>query len=112
MANQSGMMFSTIDKHMGPYLPDCVEKFMALALRCCEEETDLRPSMAEVVRELELIWSIIPARDAFPSPTSRSTPRQTTPSSSSSLMHSALYNSTDVSGSDLISGAFPNIKPR
>ncbi|CAA6654576.1 unnamed protein product [Spirodela intermedia] len=111
VANQSGMMFSVIDKRMGPYPPECVEKFMALALRCCEDETDSRPSMAEVVRELDNIWAITPADDVVPTAAAKRTPRQTT-SASSSLVHSTLYTSTDVSGSDLLSGVVPNIAPR
>ena len=40
---------------MGSYPPKCVVKFLNLALKCCEDETNARPSMAEVVRELESI---------------------------------------------------------
>ncbi|KAJ0075648.1 hypothetical protein Patl1_35055 [Pistacia atlantica] len=53
---QSGMIFSVIDGRMGSYPSDCVDKFLTLALKCCQDETDARPSMAEVVRELENIW--------------------------------------------------------
>ncbi|KAL0460379.1 UNVERIFIED_CONTAM: putative LRR receptor-like serine/threonine-protein kinase [Sesamum latifolium] len=52
-AYRSGMIFSIIDERMGSYPSECVEKFVNLALKCCQEETDARPSMAEVVRELE-----------------------------------------------------------
>lgn len=42
-ANQSGMIFSVVDNRMGSYPAECVERFAALALRCCKDETDLRP---------------------------------------------------------------------
>ncbi|MQM17078.1 hypothetical protein Taro_050047 [Colocasia esculenta] len=56
VAYKSNETFSIIDNAMGPYPPDCVEKFASLALRCCEDETALRPSMRDVVLELENIW--------------------------------------------------------
>ncbi|WOK96734.1 putative LRR receptor-like serine/threonine-protein kinase [Canna indica] len=54
-ALQSGLMFSIIDSGMGYYPSECMEKFVSLAVRCCCDETDARPSMAEVVQELESI---------------------------------------------------------
>ncbi|KAK0580168.1 hypothetical protein LWI29_037413 [Acer saccharum] len=56
IAYQSGMIFSMIDRRMNSYPPACVEKFVTLALKCSQDETESRPSMAEVVRELENIW--------------------------------------------------------
>lgn len=44
---------------MGPYPSECVEKFIALALKCCEDKPEDRPSMLDVVRELETIQSIL-----------------------------------------------------
>lgn len=44
---------------MGPYPSECVEKFVALALKCCEDKPEDRPSMLDVVRELETIQSIL-----------------------------------------------------
>ncbi|CAO2034677.1 unnamed protein product [Urochloa humidicola] len=58
-ANQSGMLLSMVDSRMGSFHVECVERFGALALWCCRDETDTRPSMVEVVRELEIIWSIM-----------------------------------------------------
>ncbi|KAK3188564.1 hypothetical protein Dsin_028125 [Dipteronia sinensis] len=63
IAYQSGMIFSMIDRRMGSYPPACVEKFVTLALKCSKEETESRPSMAEVVRELENIWLSMPESD-------------------------------------------------
>ncbi|TQD75193.1 hypothetical protein C1H46_039268 [Malus baccata] len=113
IAFQSGMIFSVIDGRMGSYPSECVEKFLSLALRCCKEETDARPSMAEVVRELENIWFMMPESDSrtLESVTSTSGGKVVTlPPSSNAARHP--YVSIDVSGSDLVSGVVPTITPR
>ncbi|KAK1571627.1 hypothetical protein Q3G72_020349 [Acer saccharum] len=63
IAYQSSMIFSMIDRRMNSYPPACVEKFVTLALKCSQDETESRPSMAEVVRELENIWLSMPESD-------------------------------------------------
>ncbi|CAA2990199.1 probable LRR receptor-like serine threonine-kinase At1g06840 [Olea europaea subsp. europaea] len=63
MACQSETIFSIIDKSMGPYPSDYIKKFMQLAIRCSQDETKDRPSMSEVVRELENISSVLPESD-------------------------------------------------
>ncbi|GMY10409.1 probable LRR receptor-like serine/threonine-protein kinase At1g06840 isoform X1 [Fagus crenata] len=108
---QSGMIFSVIDGRMGSYPSECVVKFLTLALKCCQEETDARPSMAEVVRELDSIWLMMPdsdIRSADPMITNAEK-EVTPPSSSSKVKHP--YVSFDVSGSDLVSGVVPSITP-
>ncbi|KAG6403537.1 hypothetical protein SASPL_135761 [Salvia splendens] len=112
IAHRSGMIFSIIDERMGSYPSECIEKFINLALKCCQEETDSRPSMAEVHRELENIWFLMPETDTniSESLTSDSGKLATTPTSSSSTRNP--YFSQDVSGSDLISGVVPTIAPR
>ncbi|KAH6766091.1 Leucine-rich repeat protein kinase family protein [Perilla frutescens var. hirtella] len=60
IASGSGMIFCVIDKRMGSYPSDCVEKFTKLAVKCCRDETEERPSMADVVRELENILTMMP----------------------------------------------------
>lgn len=106
------MIFSIIDERMGSYPSECIEKFINLALKCCQEETDSRPSMAEVHRELENIWFLMPESDTAISEslTSDSGKLATTPTSSSSTRNP--YLSQDISGSDLISGVVPTIAPR
>ncbi|KAK4419825.1 putative LRR receptor-like serine/threonine-protein kinase [Sesamum alatum] len=116
-AYRSGMIFSVIDDRMGSYPSECVEKFVILALKCCQDETDERPSMAAVVRELESIWSMMPESDSKITESVVSERRKvpTPPSSISSSSSSALrtpYVSQDVSGSDLVSGAIPTVAPR
>ncbi|GFP80515.1 probable LRR receptor-like serine/threonine-protein kinase at1g06840 [Phtheirospermum japonicum] len=113
IAYRSGSIFSIIDERMGSYPSECVEKFINLALKCCQEETSSRPSMAEVVRELENIWLMMPESDPNLTESSSVTDSGsvTTPSSSSPLLKHP-YISQDVSGSDLVSGAIPSIAPR
>ncbi|CAN6696381.1 unnamed protein product [Malus baccata var. baccata] len=113
IAFQSGMIFSVIDGRMGSYPSECVEKFLSLALKCCKVETDARPSMAEVVRELENIWFMMPESDSRTSEsvTSSSGGKVVTlPPSSNAARHP--YVSIDVSGSDLVSRVVPTITPR
>ncbi|XP_057804352.1 probable LRR receptor-like serine/threonine-protein kinase At1g06840 [Salvia miltiorrhiza] len=108
-ACQSGMMFSIIDRTMGPYPEDIIKKFMTLALRCSMDETKDRPTMLEVVRELENITSML-------------TPNISTTASAASPPTSSLYGDRTTSygtmdllpgtGTDLVSGVIPTINPR
>ncbi|KAL2488455.1 putative LRR receptor-like serine/threonine-protein kinase [Forsythia ovata] len=114
IAYRSGMIFSVIDEGMGSYPSECVEKFINLALKCCQDETDSRPSTAEVVRELENIWLMMPESDTKISESIVTDPKKdiTPPSSSSSATLKHPYASQDISGSDLVSGAIPTVTPR
>nr|BAF46308.1 leucine-rich repeat transmembrane protein kinase [Ipomoea nil] len=80
----------------------------------CARQTDARPSMIEVVRELEEIWYMMPDSDNKIRNSKLSIDlhkTDTSPSSSMPMKHP--YASTDISGSDLISGGIlPNIAPR
>lgn len=107
------MIFSIIDERMGSYPSECVEKFINLALKCCQEETDSRPSMAEVVRELDNIWLMMSESDTNMTESSSISDhgKTVTPPSSSSSIKSP-YLSQDVSGSDLVSGVVPTVTPR
>ncbi|MBA0817302.1 hypothetical protein Gohar_001880 [Gossypium harknessii] len=114
VAYHSGMIFSVIDGRMGSYPSECVEKFVTLALKCSHDETDGRPSMADVVRELENIWAMMPESDVGVSVSIDTAAEKMTPpsSSSSSSLVKNPYVSSDVSGSDLVSGVIPSITPR
>lgn len=103
-----------IDGRMGSYPSECVEKFVTLALKCSHDETDGRPSMADVVRELENIWAMMPESDVGVSVSIDTAAEKMTPpsSSSSSSLVKNPYVSSDVSGSDLVSGVIPSITPR
>ncbi|KAI7738711.1 hypothetical protein M8C21_017904 [Ambrosia artemisiifolia] len=114
IAYRSGMIFSIIDAKMGSYPSECVEKFVTLAINCCREDTDERPSMAEVVRELESIWHMMPESDSRTNDSSINTESGKNVSSSSASASASKnpYVSTDISGSDLVSGVVPTIAPR
>lgn len=49
---------------MGFYPSECVVKFGSLAVRCCSDETDDRPSMSEIVAELERILQMLSEDDS------------------------------------------------
>ncbi|KAJ6739748.1 RECEPTOR-LIKE PROTEIN 55 [Salix koriyanagi] len=109
-ACQSGIMFSIIDQKMGPYPSDCVKKFMALALKCCQDEPAERPTMLEVVREVENISYML--QESGPISSDFET------SGTLEVDSPALYTtgkpsaSSGFLGSDLVSGVFPVIRPR
>ncbi|KAH9622394.1 hypothetical protein KSS87_023328 [Heliosperma pusillum] len=104
-AHKSGTLLDIIDSRMNGYSCECVERFIALARRCCGDKPETRPSMLDVVRELEDILQMVP--DSI-------TMSDTTSISSSSTNLSAAYphSSPYVSGSDLITGITPTIAPR
>lgn len=84
---------------------------MTLALKCCQDDTDARPSMAEVVRTLESIWLMLPESDVkIAEPLISDVIKvSSTPSSSTNMNN---YYMSEVSGSDLVSGITPTITPR
>lgn len=110
-ANHSGTMFSIIDSRMGSYPSECLERFAALALSCCDEKTERRPSMLAVVRELENLLKMMPESDTVVSE-STSTFSGLSTTQSSSFMASSSLVSSSMSGSDLVSGVIPTITPR
>nr|QAS62440.1 LRR receptor-like serine/threonine-protein kinase [Sedum alfredii] len=116
MAHESGMMFSIIDSKMGSYPSDCLEKFATLALNCSKDKPEERPSMLDVVRELENILKMMPGIDTMMSETSSSSysGKSGSQSTSSSFLTRDQYGSLEVSlsGSDLLSGVIPTVKPR
>ncbi|KAI3749786.1 hypothetical protein L2E82_20402 [Cichorium intybus] len=107
---QSGMIFSIIDANMGSYESECVKKFVALALNCCGDDTEGRPSMAEVVRELENIWQMMLEFDSVTNDLVYTS--EPVSSQSSALTKNMFMVSSDISGSDLSSGAIPTLRPR
>lgn len=110
-ACQSGMMNSIIDRTMGPYPADTVKRFMALALRCSMDETKDRPSVLEIVRELENISSVAQSNNSIHF--NPSSPSAASPPTSSLYDDRRTYTSMDLlPGSDLVSGVIPPITPR
>ncbi|XVE80709.1 hypothetical protein DITRI_Ditri15bG0002500 [Diplodiscus trichospermus] len=110
-ACESGSMFSIIDQGLGLYSCECIKKFMALALKCCQDDPKERPIMLEVVRELENLCSLIPE---YPTESDASI------SGVSGVESSPIYPGRDphsqtaieISGSELVSGVIPSIRPR
>ncbi|OIW01382.1 hypothetical protein TanjilG_12922 [Lupinus angustifolius] len=124
MARQSGMIYSIVDSRMGFYQSGCLDKFLNLALSCCEDNRELRPSMVDVVRELDDIIAMFPETNdtnSFSDFTSDNSFCKLPPSSSSLASTSSNVTREDeqqqqmtwyVSGSDLVSGVVPTIAPR
>ncbi|CAN1228274.1 Probable LRR receptor-like serine/threonine-protein kinase At1g06840 [Linum perenne] len=139
IAWETGMVEAVVDRTLqGPsYSKGCTHKFMGLALRCCHDEAKARPSMSEVVRELEDLCSSIAAGPKAHSGTmseeegkwrsygamelERSGNSSTSggvKASSGSLKTSSSGNtltfmsSAGFRGSDLVSGVIPTIRPR
>ncbi|CAL0304383.1 unnamed protein product [Lupinus luteus] len=125
IARQSGMIYSIIDSGMGFYESGCLDKFLNLALSCCEDNPELRPSMVDVVRELEDIIAMFPetndTNSCSYSTSSDNSSGKVVPSSSSLSSTSSDVTRENqqqqqmtwyVSGSDLVSGVVPTIVPR
>ncbi|KAL9253161.1 putative LRR receptor-like serine/threonine-protein kinase [Drosera capensis] len=113
MAYHSGTTFLIIDKRMGSYPSDCLMRFVALALRCCHLDPEKRPSMLDVVRELENLLLVVPdsvSVSAAPSVASGSF------SALSSLGNDALKythaSSSILSESELTTGYISAVAPR
>ncbi|XP_057513677.1 probable LRR receptor-like serine/threonine-protein kinase At1g06840 [Actinidia eriantha] len=111
-ACQSGLMFSIIDRNMGPYPSECIKRFMALALKCSQDKTDVRPTMLEVVRELENLVSELPESDTVQLELNASSSGISESATSSVYVKRSPYVSMDFPGSDLVSGVIPTIRPR
>ncbi|KAL8144131.1 hypothetical protein V2J09_017163 [Rumex salicifolius] len=108
----SGNILSVVDERMEAYPPECAERLATLALGCCQDEPLERPTMSEVVRELEAIIQMTQeseSRSATESSYSNQTERDSV--MSSSVMRTP-FVSIDQSGSDLVSGTYPYIDPR
>ncbi|KAK1667561.1 hypothetical protein QYE76_055720 [Lolium multiflorum] len=64
-AYRSGDIAGILDSRMSSCPPECTTRFLLLALKCCQDETDARPYMAEIVSELDGIRSVLPEEDLF-----------------------------------------------
>ncbi|XP_020203402.2 probable LRR receptor-like serine/threonine-protein kinase At1g06840 [Cajanus cajan] len=115
MALQSGTIYSIIDSKMGLYPSECLDKFLTLALSCCQDNPEQRPSMLDVVRELENIIAVLPETETLFSDVSLDSSGNMASSSSASGSHitrEEQHMSSYVSGSDLVSDVIPTIVPR
>ncbi|KAF3794375.1 putative LRR receptor-like serine/threonine-protein kinase [Nymphaea thermarum] len=112
-AYQAGLLLSVLDSRLGPYQFECLEQFAELAMRCCQDETDIRPSISEVVRELENIWRKMPD-SVYTTSESAETEIETVGSLGSSSITTTkdVSVSFGISGGDFHSGAVPDLAPR
>ncbi|KAL4313064.1 hypothetical protein GQ457_01G035990 [Hibiscus cannabinus] len=117
-AHESGMVLSLMDSRMGWYPSECMERMVSLALSCCNDNPEKRPSMLEVVRQLEYILKMMPEIDLVSSSSGSNSNHLysgkslTETSSYGSTNREAYVSSSFVSGSDLVSGDVPSIAPR
>ncbi|KAL5202544.1 hypothetical protein ABZP36_013496 [Zizania latifolia] len=107
-AYRSGNVSEIIDSRMGLCPPDCFTKFLSLALKCSLDETDGRPSMSEIVRELEVILKMMPEGELIKleTPETYSGAMRTSTSTSATgnfLASSQTFTSVDAS-SGVLSG--------
>lgn len=115
VAQKSGSLFGIIDNRMGAYPSECVERFIALAVRCCQDKPEMRPSMLDVVRELENVLQLAPDSMTLCDTTFlQSSSSSSTITTSTSLTNVSNFTrmSSDVSGSDLTTTVMPTITPR
>lgn len=107
------MVLTVIDQRMGSYPSECLDTFIDLALSCCQDKPNHRPSMADVVRQLENVRHRIPVTDrTIPKAHREGTSGKDVTDLSSSNSASHPYASIDVSGSNLVSGVMPALVPR
>ncbi|CAN6341633.1 unnamed protein product [Urochloa humidicola] len=97
-ACQSGNISGITDSRMGLCPPECVSRFLSLATKCCQDETDDRPSMWEIVRELEIILRLMPEEDLVLLETSETDSTDVSKSLSASAS-GTLFVSSQISGS-------------
>ncbi|XP_024536583.1 probable LRR receptor-like serine/threonine-protein kinase At1g06840 [Selaginella moellendorffii] len=55
LAFEAGMILNVVDSRMGPLASELLERFVRLALACSSDEPQARPSMSDVVRDLEAL---------------------------------------------------------
>lgn len=103
---------------MGFYPAECLDKFLALALSCCHDKPEERPSMIDVVRELEDIIALFPESETSFSDVTLDNSGKIAPSPSPSSSITISGSNKDqnmssyVSGSDLVSDVIPTIVAR
>nr|KYP39085.1 putative LRR receptor-like serine/threonine-protein kinase At1g06840 family [Cajanus cajan] len=114
VACRSGMIYATIKSKMGLYQSDCLDKFLTLALSCCQDNPEERPSMLDVVRELEDIVAMLLESDTSYPDVTFDNSGQMVPSSSlgSNVAREDQHKYAYVSGSNLVSDVIPTIVPR
>ncbi|KAI5057338.1 hypothetical protein GOP47_0027353 [Adiantum capillus-veneris] len=111
LSYEAGMMLSIVDPRMGPYPAECLQPLSRLAVSCCKDDYESRPSMGEVVRELEAIWRLTPVGDSMTSFETSLDP-DSDAKHDKGFTYNNPYISSDIDGSGLMSGTMPNVAPR
>ena len=111
IAHEAGMILLIVDKRMGSYPAECLKPLIDLAISCCKDNTDSRPSMSEVVRTLEAIWRMTPRPDSMVASEDTHTPENHR-NALSYPGDSNPYVSSDIDGSGLMSGTILHVAPR
>jgi len=109
------MIYSIIESRMGFYPSHCLDKFLSLALRCCQDKPEERPSMVDVVRELDDIAAMLSKghEASFPDVTiDRSGEMAPSSSLGSNASREDQRKYAYVSGSNLVSDVIPTVVPR
>ncbi|GJM92741.1 hypothetical protein PR202_ga09235 [Eleusine coracana subsp. coracana] len=104
-AYQSGDISKIIDSRMSSCPPECATRFLSLAIKCCHDETEARPYMVDIVRELETILGMMPEGENLQSETTETSSGALTKSMSSSTTTGALFVSSHTSGSDHVTNS-------
>jgi hypothetical protein len=102
-----------IDPHIAHYPAEPLEQFMALALSCCRDMPEARPTMADVVRDLEELGRR--NADIFPNGYSMdmgSTASGRTTSLPTSYPFSGRHDRSSADTSELLSGTVMHVAPR
>ncbi|KAJ7528190.1 hypothetical protein O6H91_16G088600 [Diphasiastrum complanatum] len=110
LAYEAGTVLSIVDHSMGVYPSEALGPLVRLALACCKGHPSLRPSMSEVVRDLENIVRTMPWDDkSFVSfePDEKSDCKR----DSDSLL-SDIYMPSNVDDSGLFSHTIETFAPR
>ncbi|XP_062207252.1 probable LRR receptor-like serine/threonine-protein kinase At1g06840 isoform X2 [Phragmites australis] len=109
IAYQSGDISGIIDSRMSPNPPECAMRFLSLAMKCCRDETDDRPYMADIVRELETIRSMLPEGEDLVSETTGTGSGALTKSmSTTSTTTGVLFVSSHTSGTGQANSGIPS----
>ncbi|MCO5578108.1 hypothetical protein L7F22_031946 [Adiantum nelumboides] len=115
-AYAAGELVSVVDAQMGAYPAEALAPLVILALTCCSDDPIVRPTMNEVVRELERIKHLMPNLDTMASSDIESLPPSYTckaVASSKSVESSKSLQDTDNDATDVFClDMQPNIAPR
>ncbi|KAM3333338.1 hypothetical protein ACQJBY_028432 [Aegilops geniculata] len=111
-AYRSGDVSGIIDSRMSRCPRELATRFLSLALKCCQDDSDSRPYMADIARELDDIRSALPEGEDLLSVTTMETGSfaTLTQSTSNSFVTTTgeHFDSSHASGSGLMDSGVPS----